>query len=638
MPTQLDIQRHLDELRARPELLERYDVTGDGEIDEREWDLIERMIRLELQTARKRGSEYSLDIPPTTLRDRYELVGLLGRGGQAFTTLARDLEDDGRHVVIKQLAIHVAEDWKSIELFEREAEVLERLTHPRIPRYIDAFHIDDRGMVRFALVQDFVDGVDLGHLTDRGRRWDEAEAIERMIEVCDILEYLHGKTPPVIHRDIKPSNLILGRDDGLFLVDFGAVQTVLPKTVGGSTVIGTTGYVPMEQYMGRASQRSDLYALGATAVHLLSGTHPADLPFSGGRLEFGDHIDVSDDFRRLLRRLLEPAMEGRPESATKLRESLDHLRRLGSTDDTRTWRVDSRPRGAAVYRAGVHLGDTPTDVTLDVEALPASILLKREGYTSLKVDLEVEHPRVMVEMKPEPLRSWQVQTDPPGAVVRSGEFVLGRTPLGVEARENELPMELTLEKGPFGSRRVVLRPATPSKISARLRPPPQEKSESADDARSTPSSAVVPAVTRPPWTKLRITTNDDGRMRLRSIAVGPIATLQAIALPGILLLALLYSPLMLFLAVLLAVPFLSETHILDLGPQGWSTHDGSGELSEIERIEVAQELVFLHLKSGDSVRVPTASLTFSERAWVRKTLDSALARLRDDEPSLRPRD
>ena len=111
-----EIEAQLARIRESPELLLRYDVTGDGELDEREWELVRRMLALELRTAAERQTQWSLDVEPKVLQERFEVVGLLGRGGQAFTYLARDQQNDGAHVVVKELAIKVAADWKSVEL------------------------------------------------------------------------------------------------------------------------------------------------------------------------------------------------------------------------------------------------------------------------------------------------------------------------------------------------------------------------------------------------------------------------------------------------------------------------------------------------------------------------------------------
>lgn len=238
------------------------------------------------------------------------LVGVLGRGGQATTYLARDQQSQ-EWVAVKELDLGRVDDWKSIELFEREAVALERMEHPSIPSYIAHFSIQEGDHVRFFLVQQFVAGADLGEEIRSNGPLDEIAAARVRDAVFDILDYLHGHQPPIVHRDIKPSNLLRTRDGRIVLVDFGAVQSKQAATVGGSTVVGTTGYMPTEQFMGRAVPASDLYALGATLVHLLTGTHPGELEVRDNRLVIEGRVNASAPFMNGLHQLLEPAVERR---------------------------------------------------------------------------------------------------------------------------------------------------------------------------------------------------------------------------------------------------------------------------------------------------------------------------------------
>ena len=154
----------------------------------------------------------------------------------------------------------------------------------------------------------------------------QAELNDLIDQMLDILSYLHAKSPPVVHRDIKPSNIIARPDGSYALIDFGAVQTIVQDTVGGSTVVGTAGYSPPEQMMGRAVPASDLYALGATAVALLSGESPSDLPVERMKIRFRQAIDVDDELGAFLDRLLAPDASDRFEDA----EAAQWARRNGT--------------------------------------------------------------------------------------------------------------------------------------------------------------------------------------------------------------------------------------------------------------------------------------------------------------------
>ena len=142
------------------------------------------------------------------------------------------------------------------------------------------------------------------------------------IEVLEILVYLHSLNPPVLHRDIKPSNLIWGENEQIYLVDFGAVQNQAAIEGVTFTVVGTSGYAPLEQFWGRVVPASDLYALGATLIHLLTVTAPADLPQRNLRIQFADHISLNPSFVRWVEALTEPDLEQRYETAFLALEDL----------------------------------------------------------------------------------------------------------------------------------------------------------------------------------------------------------------------------------------------------------------------------------------------------------------------------
>ncbi|MEH1943239.1 MAG: serine/threonine-protein kinase [Nostoc sp.] len=258
------------------------------------------------------------------LQDRYQIQRQLGNNGIRQTWQALDLQaSDGENstVVVKLLAFGGTVQWDDLKLFEREAQILKQLNHPRIPRYIDYFCIDDRTLW-FALIQEYIPGESLKDKLAVGKRFSEKRARKIAVEVLNILTYLHELNPGVLHRDIKPSNLIWGEDNRIYLVDFGAVQDKAAREGVTFTVVGTYGYAPMEQFGGRAVAASDLYALGATLIHLLTGTSPSDLPQQDLRLQFTDRVNLSPSFVSWLQKLIEPAPEQRFTSATQALNAL----------------------------------------------------------------------------------------------------------------------------------------------------------------------------------------------------------------------------------------------------------------------------------------------------------------------------
>jgi hypothetical protein len=211
-----------------------------------------------------------------TLRDgRFVVLGLLGEGSQGRTFDGVD-KKEGRAVAIKRFDVRGARSWKDVELAEREASVLQSLSHPMLPKYVDRF--EEEGALY--LVMEKIEGESLASLKARGQTLSEGEIDRLLHDASEVLDYLHGRSPPVIHRDLKPGNVIRRPDGSFAFVDFGAVRAKLaPK--GGSTVVGTFGYMAPEQFQGRALPASDIYAIGATAISMLTGSEPEDLPHQG---------------------------------------------------------------------------------------------------------------------------------------------------------------------------------------------------------------------------------------------------------------------------------------------------------------------------------------------------------------------
>lgn len=271
------------------------------------------------------------------LRGRWQIDRRLGSGGFGTTFLARG--EDGRAVVLKQLRLDRMDDWKALDLFEREARALAALEHPRIPRLHDFFAFDGAAALAasdlamhprpasLVLVQGYVEGRSLRAAIDAGARFDAA-AVERMLRaLLDILAYLHGLHPPIVHRDIKPENIVLDAEGAPHLVDFGAIQgRLLAQGQAGSTSVGTFGYVPLEQIMGQARPASDLYALAMTLLVAVTHGAPDSLPIDADTSKVdvraaSPHLPAH--VARALDAMLEPAVGQRVATAEAARDLLD---------------------------------------------------------------------------------------------------------------------------------------------------------------------------------------------------------------------------------------------------------------------------------------------------------------------------
>ncbi|MBT3223946.1 MAG: serine/threonine protein kinase, partial [Proteobacteria bacterium] len=249
-----------------------------------------------------------------TLNGEYQLLECLGRGGFGTTYLAEG--PDGVRVAVKELPYHLAASPKARELLFREIRILRELDHQAIPKYLADFSTG-RGRHRVhCLVQEYVEGHTLAHEMEN-HRYSPAEVLDVLDKLLPILTYLHSLSPPVIHRDIKPANIIRRRDGSLALVDFGSVRDVLATTLGGSTVIGTFGYMAPEQFRGDAVPQTDLHALGALAVALLTRKEPAAVLDEQNRITWRRFTDVHPALGELVDDLLAPEVAQRPATAVE---------------------------------------------------------------------------------------------------------------------------------------------------------------------------------------------------------------------------------------------------------------------------------------------------------------------------------
>lgn len=227
-------------------------------------------------------------LPPlpagTILRQRYKITNMVGQGGMGSIYRAEDLRLPGRLCAIKEVQPETGAapevQAQAQEQFLQEASILARLDHPNLPKVSDFFQEEGRAF----LVMDFVPGRDLRELIldtwGQGEALTEQQVMDWAVQIIDALDYLHTHEPPVLHRDIKPANLKLTPANRIKLVDFGLVKLMDQDDVRTITVVqgrGTVLYTPLEQYggdSGHTDPRSDIYALGATLYHLLTGQAP----------------------------------------------------------------------------------------------------------------------------------------------------------------------------------------------------------------------------------------------------------------------------------------------------------------------------------------------------------------------------
>ncbi|MEM9090377.1 MAG: serine/threonine-protein kinase [Cyanobacteria bacterium P01_F01_bin.53] len=312
------------------------------------------------------------DIIGKLLRDRYRIVKILGAGGFGETYLAQDTLRPGSPVcVVKQLKI-VSDNPKAHRLaqrlFEAEAAVLEKLgEHGQIPRLLAYFDVQQS----FYLVQEMVEGKLLRNVLSRSRPMSQRAVVNMLRDLLPVISFVHSKG--VIHRDIKPSNIIRRASDKRYvLIDFGAVKTISNKLLDTNTQItstvgiGTQGYMPSEQSAGMPTVRSDIYALGITAIEALTGRPPHALKRSeNGEIIWSHNIkDISPALSKIINTMVRYDFNKRYHSAQSVLEDINQLDAATLTDEPATG-LTFQPISETTYNQGTRPGVIETNQELD---------------------------------------------------------------------------------------------------------------------------------------------------------------------------------------------------------------------------------------------------------------------------------
>lgn len=262
--------------------------------------------------------------PQTMLAGRYIILRRVGRGGMGAVYQAADDRITGKHWAIKEMSdaaiTNPLEKRQAVEAFQQEAVMLATLDHPNLPKVTD--HFSERG--KQYLVMDFIEGETLGERIDceDGKPLPVDDVLRWADQLCDVLEYLHSREPSVVFRDLKPGNVMVTPEGTVKLIDFGIARLFKPGKAADTAFFGTAGYAPREQYgRGQTDARSDVYALGATLYHLLTGDDPTDHPF-----DFKDAHELNEQVPErvaaAVAKALAHASEDRWQSVAEMRRAL----------------------------------------------------------------------------------------------------------------------------------------------------------------------------------------------------------------------------------------------------------------------------------------------------------------------------
>lgn len=263
----------------------------------------------------------------TLLKQRYEILEKVGQGGFGAVYKAKDLLFSSALRAIKEMDDHQLspqERQEAIAAFRREAHMLARLMHPNLPRIYDHFEEQQR----WYLVMDYVDGRTLDHVLSKSPegKLPVEQVVQYALQLCKVLHYLHTQTPPIIFRDLKPTNILVTDEDHVYLIDFGIARLFKPGKEKDTVALGSPGYAAPEQFgKAQTTAQADIYSLGATLHHLLSGRDPSETPFIFPLLQLEARNSMTEALADLVRQMVAIEKEKRPANVQEVQQVLTTL-------------------------------------------------------------------------------------------------------------------------------------------------------------------------------------------------------------------------------------------------------------------------------------------------------------------------
>lgn len=255
----------------------------------------------------------------TVIDGKYEILKEIGRGGMSIVYLAMD-KHLNKQWAVKEIRKKGSgkNDEIVVNSLLAEANMMKKLDHPSLPRIVD---IIDNGITIY-VVMDYIEGESLDKILNEYGAQPEELVVGWAKQLCDALSYLHSQKPSIIYRDMKPANVMLKPEGNIKIIDFGIAREYKEQNLADTTVLGTKGYAPPEQYSGQTDPRSDIFALGMTMHHLLTGVDPRNgEPYAPVRQW---NPELSEGIEIIIDRCVEPAAENRYQSCADLLYDLEH--------------------------------------------------------------------------------------------------------------------------------------------------------------------------------------------------------------------------------------------------------------------------------------------------------------------------
>ena len=266
----------------------------------------------------------------TILDGKYEILKEIGRGGMSIVYLARDNRLN-KQWAVKEMKNDGSKSTETLlKGLEREANILKNVDHPVLPRIVDI--INSRGTIY--VVMDFIEGTNLGDVLKQEGAQSQEDVIEWGRQLASALDYLHSMDPPIIYRDMKPANVMLKPEGGVKLIDFGTAKEYTIENNADTTALGTRGYAAPEQFgdaQGRGiyktDARTDIYNLGATMYHMVTGMNPCEPPYEIKPIRQWNQA-LSTGLEQIILKCTQPNPNDRYQSCSELLYALDHYTEL----------------------------------------------------------------------------------------------------------------------------------------------------------------------------------------------------------------------------------------------------------------------------------------------------------------------
>lgn len=256
---------------------------------------------------------------------KYKVLNEIGHGGMSTVYLAIN-EKANKPWAIKEVRKSVSRNFDILkQSLILETDMLKKLSHKNLPSIVDVIDSDEN----FLIVMDYIEGSTLEKLVNENGAYSQEEVIDWAIQLCDVLQYLHERPKPIIYRDMKPSNVMLKSDGSVILIDFGTAREFKEQNAADTTCLGTQGYAAPEQFggMGQTDARTDIYCLGATMYHLLTGHNPSEPPYEMYPITKWDPA-LSSGLEKIILKCTRKNPADRYQSASELMYALTHYKDL----------------------------------------------------------------------------------------------------------------------------------------------------------------------------------------------------------------------------------------------------------------------------------------------------------------------